>query len=135
MKLATEKPGITTPWFLIWYTLHSLKGIASGDGRCCSHREIAYFRVKGFFLADGNTMRLRHFCTHHKEHFLRSKLWVPDWEFFGTGEKSHHSSTLNKLRRELGSENHSQIRSYQDFFTQVTGDWRGSFLRWSAYAI
>jgi hypothetical protein len=93
MNLATEKPVITSPWFPIFYTLCPHEGITSGEGRCCSHREIASSKLEGIFLAAGSAMRLRQFCTHQKEHFLRSKLWVPDREFFGRGEKCHPSST------------------------------------------
>jgi hypothetical protein len=123
IKLGTEKPGITTAWSRILYTLHPHKGIDSGDGRCCSHREIASSNVKGVLLADGSAMGLRQFCTHHNEHFLRSKLWVPDWEIFGTGEKCHPSSTLNKLTREHGGEKpFSDQISCQVHVTQVAGD-------------
>jgi hypothetical protein len=51
-------------------------------------------RAWGFFVL---TMR----------NFLSSTLWVPDWEFFGTGQKCHASSTLNKLTREHGGEKQS----------------------------
>jgi hypothetical protein len=129
MNLGTEKPGITSPLFPILYTLCPHKGITSGEGRCCSHREIASFKVKGSFLDAGSAMRLRQFCIHHKEHFLRSKLWVLDREFFGTGDKCHPSSTLNKLTREHGGEKPcSDQISCQDHVTQMAGDWRGGCL-------
>jgi hypothetical protein len=92
MKFGTEKPGRTTHCFPVWYTLHPHKGISSGDGRCCSEREVSSSNVLGIFLAYESAKSLRCFCTHHKEHFLSSKLWVPDWEFLGTGEKCHPSS-------------------------------------------
>jgi hypothetical protein len=50
---------------------------------------------------------LRCFYTHHKKDFLSSTLWIPDWEFFGTGQKCHAISTLNELRREHGEEKQS----------------------------
>jgi hypothetical protein len=61
MKLGTEKPGITALWFPVWYTLCPHKGISSGDGKCCSERELASSNVKGVFLADGSAKSLRHF--------------------------------------------------------------------------
>jgi hypothetical protein len=45
---------------------------------------------------------LRCFCTHNEKAFLSSKLWIPDWEFFGREQKCHDSSTLNELRRAHG---------------------------------
>jgi nitrite reductase/ring-hydroxylating ferredoxin subunit len=120
----------------IWYTLCPHKGIASGDGRFCSHREIASSNVKGVFLADGRAMGLRQFCTHHKEHFLKSKLWEPDREFFGTGEKCHPSSTLNKLKREHGGEKPCSDQNILPGACHKSGwrlEWR--VLRGSAYAV
>jgi hypothetical protein len=43
------------------------EGKPSGDGRCCSEREVASCNVKGVFLADGTAKGLRRFCTHHKK--------------------------------------------------------------------
>jgi hypothetical protein len=67
MKLGTEKPGITTAWFPVWYTLCPHKGITSGDGRCCSKREVPSSNMKGVFLADGGAKDMRRVCTHHKK--------------------------------------------------------------------
>jgi hypothetical protein len=77
------------------------------DGRCSSGMEIASTNVKGVFLAYGTAKALRWFCTHCKKHFLSSKMWVPDWEFFGTGQKCHPTWTLNKLTWEVGGEKQS----------------------------
>jgi hypothetical protein len=79
--------------------LHPHKGILSGDGRCCSEREIASSNVKGVFLADGCAKALRHFVLTSKKHILLSKIWVLDWEILETGEKYHPSSTYNKWRQ------------------------------------
>jgi hypothetical protein len=65
------------------------------DGRCSSEREVASSKVKGVFLADLSVKDFRCFCTHQEKAFLSSKMWVPDWKFFGTGQKCHASSTLN----------------------------------------
>jgi hypothetical protein len=72
------------------------------DGRCSIEREVASSKVKGVFLVDLTAKGLRCFCTYQEKAFLSSKLWVPDWEIFGTGQKYHASSTLNELKTEHG---------------------------------
>jgi hypothetical protein len=62
MKLGTEKPGITTAWFPVWYTLCPHKGITSGDGRCCSERDVPSSSVKGVFLAEQAALDLTVVC-------------------------------------------------------------------------
>jgi hypothetical protein len=83
---------------------------------------VASSKVKGVFLADLTAKGLRCFCTCHEKAFLSSKLCVPDWEIFGTGQKYHASSTLNELRTEHGGEKHSpnqKILCGQEIATQV----------------
>jgi hypothetical protein len=96
-RLGIQKHGIATPWFTGWYIPHPLEGIYSEDERCGSEREIASSSMKGVLMADGTANSLRCYCICHKKHFLSTKIWVPDWEFFGTGQKFHPSSTLSKL--------------------------------------
>jgi hypothetical protein len=63
--------------------------------------------VKRVSLADLTAKSWRCFSTHHEKVFLTSQLWVPDCEVYGKGQRSHATSTLNKLRREHGGEQQS----------------------------
>jgi hypothetical protein len=67
---------------------------------------------------------------------VSSTLWVPDWEFFGTGQKYHASSTLNELMREHGREKHSTDLKILSGNYHTSG-WRqkGRGLRGRAYAV
>jgi hypothetical protein len=65
------------------------------DGRCSTEREISSSNVKGVLMADVTATGLWCYCPYHKNHFFSSKMWVPNWEFFGTGQKFHPSSTLS----------------------------------------
>jgi hypothetical protein len=84
----------STSWYTGCYITHPLEGISSGNGRSGSEREIASSSIKGVLMADGTANSLRYYCTCQKKHFS-TKIWVPDWEFFGTGQKFHPSSTLS----------------------------------------
>jgi hypothetical protein len=89
VELGTQKSGNTTPWFPVYYIFPHIRKNLPHDGRCSSRREIPSSNVEGVFLADGTAKALRCFCTYHQKHFLISKMRVPDWEFFGTGQKCH----------------------------------------------
>jgi hypothetical protein len=104
MQLGIQKHGITIPCFPGWYISHPHELISSGDGRCSSEREISLFNGKGVLMADGIATDLCCHCPYQKNHFLSTKMWRPNWEIFGTGQKFHPSSTLNKLTREQGGE-------------------------------
>jgi hypothetical protein len=93
MKLGAEKSLITTSLFPVWYTLCPHKGKTSGDGRCCSEREIASSNVNGVFLAGESAKGLRHFYTHLKKTHLVIQNLGTRWEFLETEEKYHPSST------------------------------------------
>jgi hypothetical protein len=58
MKLGTQKPESTTPWFPVCYILHHIREYPLHDGKCSSGREIASSNVKGVFLADGTAKAL-----------------------------------------------------------------------------
>jgi hypothetical protein len=79
---------------------------------------------------------LRCFYTHHKKLFQSTTLWVPYWEFFGTGQKCHASSTLNKLMRERGGEKQSSGLKVLSGNCHRSG-WRldGGGLRGRAYTV
>jgi hypothetical protein len=69
-EVRNRETWIATSWIPVWYTLRPHKGITSGDGRCCSEREIASSNVKGVFLGDGSANGLRCFCRHLKKTHL-----------------------------------------------------------------
>jgi hypothetical protein len=110
-RLAIQRHGIATPWFTGWNIPHQLEGISLEDGRCGSEREIASSSIKGVLMAERTANSLRYYCTCHKKYFLLTKIWVPDWEFFGIGQNFHPSSYLSKLTWEHGGEMWSIPRS------------------------
>jgi hypothetical protein len=103
MQLGILRHGIPIQCFPGWYISHPHELISSGDGRCSSEREISSSNVKGVLMADGTTTGLWCYCPY-KNHIFSTKKWVPNWEFFGTGQKFHPSSTLSKQIREQGGE-------------------------------
>jgi hypothetical protein len=88
MNLGTQKPGNTTRCFPVCCALHPDKVISfhmMGDVVPAGKLPHPMLRV------DGTAKGLRCFCSHDYKHFLSSKMWVPDWELYGTGQKCNPS--------------------------------------------
>jgi hypothetical protein len=100
MQLGILRHGIPIQCFPGWYISHPHELISSGDGRCSSESEFSLSNGTGILMADVTATSLWCYCPYHKNHFLLTKMWVPNWELFGTGQKFYPSSTLSKLTRE-----------------------------------